>query len=161
MTATDPNSPALTRRRSKTWIVCAAALLSFGAGSLITAGVMRTRKVQADANRVFELRIYHALPGKGQALESVFRDGSKLFPKYGVNVLGFWVPTEDPAWKDTFIYLVAHPSRDEATKNWKAVHSDPEFPQYRDAAALLIQKTGEEYQVDEIFMRPSDFSPMK
>jgi hypothetical protein len=32
---------------------------------------MHANETRADGNRVFELRIYHALPGKGLALESI------------------------------------------------------------------------------------------
>jgi len=71
------------------------------------------------------------------------------------------VPNDDPAWNDTFIYLIAHPSRAEAEAHWNAFHADPAFPPLRAAAAKLIQQVNGDYKVDEIFMRPSDFSRMK
>lgn len=151
----------LSRRKLKGWVVCAIAFISFGAGSLITARLMRANRVKAESNRVFELMIYHALPGKGLALESLFRDVSKLQTKHGLDVVGYWVPSDDSTWKDTFIYIIAHPSRDEAEKNWKALHADPDFPPYRKSAEALIQKVNDEFNVDEIFMRPSDFSALK
>jgi hypothetical protein len=55
--------------------------------------------------------VYHTLPGKVPALESIFRDVSKLQTKHDLNVVGYWVPDTDPAWANAFIYLVAHPSR--------------------------------------------------
>ena len=119
--------PATKQRglgRLSSWRFCAAVLLSFAAGSLVTARLMKADHAEADGDRVFELMIYHALPGKGPALESIFRDVSKLQAKHDMKVIGYWVPNEDPAWRDTFIYLVAHPSRDEENKNWKALHSD-------------------------------------
>jgi len=142
------------------WAVSAAALVSFAAGSLVTA---RTHPdpVRAESHRVFELMIYHAMPGKGPALESLFRDVSKLQTKHGLDVIGYWVPDDDPAWRDTFIYLVAHPSRDGATKNWQALHADPEFPPYRKSAEPLIQKADDQFKVDEIYMRPTDYSAMQ
>ena len=51
--------------------------------------------------------------------------------KYNLNVAGYWVPNEDPAWNNTFIYLVAHPSREEADVKVHALHADPEFLTYR------------------------------
>jgi hypothetical protein len=60
--------------------------------------------------------VYHTLPGKVPALESIFRDVAKLQDKHGLNVVGYWVPNEDPAWADAFIHLIAHPGRDEAKK---------------------------------------------
>jgi hypothetical protein len=81
--------------------------------------------------------------------------------KHGVEVVGYWVPNEDPAWQDTFIYLVAHPSREDAKKNWNALHADPEFRPYIESAKPLIQRPDEHYKVDEVYMRPTDFSAMK
>jgi NIPSNAP len=149
-----------TKRRLKRWIVCGAALISFAVGSLVTAHFLHATEARADGNRVFELRIYHALRGKGPALESVFRDASKVMANHGINVVGYWVPNEDPAWKDTFIYIVAHPSREEAKKNWDALHADPVFRPYVEAAKPLIDKVGNVFQVDEVYMRPTDFSPI-
>jgi hypothetical protein len=40
----------------------------------VTAHLMRVNQVRADSNRVFELRVYHALPGKLPTLESRFPD---------------------------------------------------------------------------------------
>jgi hypothetical protein len=145
----------------KGWMGCGAVLLAFAAGSLITARLMQVRQVRADSNRVFELMIYHTVPGKVPELESIFRDVSGMQEKHGLKVLGYWVPNEDPAWKDTFIYVVAHPGMEEAKKNWHALHADPAFPPYRKAAEPLIEKVGDQFQVDEIYMRPTDFSALK
>ena len=145
----------------KSWILCGTTLISFAAGSLITARLMRASPVSADSNRVFELMIYHTLPGKEPALEEIFRDVSKLQTKHDINVVGYWVPDHDPAWNDTFIYLVAHPSMEEAKKNWHALHADPEFPPYRKSAEPLIKKVNGEFLVDEVYMRPTDFSAMR
>ena len=147
--------------KCKRWLVCVAPLLSFAAGSLITARLMHLNQVRADSHRVFELMIYHTVPGQVPALESIFRDVAKLQSKHDLNVVGYWVPTDDPAWANTFIYVVAHPSQEEAKKNWHALHADPAFPEYRKQAAPLIEKTGEEYKVDEVYMRPTDYSAMK
>jgi NIPSNAP len=152
------SAPALfNRRRSKGWTVCGAALISFAAGSAATARLMHVKEVRADSDRVFELNVYHAVPGKVPALESRFRDASRLLAKHNLNVVGYWVPDKDSSWGNTFIYLVAHSSREEANKNWDAFHADPAFQEYRrsEQADKLIEK------VDETFMRPTDYSPMK
>ena len=142
-------------------MVLCTALLSFAAGALLCVVLQRPRPVDAASDRVFELMIYHTLPGKASALESVFRDSYKLQAKYGLDVIGYWVPNDDPAWNDTFVYLIAHPSRAEADAHWKAFHADPAFPPLRAAAAPLIRQVNGYYKVDEIFMRPSDYSAMK
>jgi hypothetical protein len=92
-------------------------VVSFAAGSLFTARLAHLREVRADSNRVFELMIYHTVPGKMPALESSFHDVAKLQTKYNLNVVGYWVPNADPAWKNRFIYLVVHPSREAAEAN--------------------------------------------
>ena len=144
----------------KRWVVCGTALVSFAAGSLLTARLMHLNQVGADSNRVFELFVYHTIPGKAPALESVFRDVAKLQDKHGITVVGYWVPNEEPAWANTFIYLVAHPSREDAKKNQDALHADPAFPELRKQATPLVEKVNGEYRVDEVYMRPADYSAM-
>jgi hypothetical protein len=104
--------------KSKGCMVCVIVLLSFTAGSLITARLARIDHVRADSNRVFELRIYHTVPGKLPALESRFRDiYSKRLAEHNLQVVGYWVPDGAADWDNTFVYLVAHSSREEAKKN--------------------------------------------
>lgn len=147
--------------RSQLLLVCSTALLSFLAGAIFTSHIARPRPVEAAGDRVFQLMIYHTLPGKATDLEAVFRDSYKLQAQHGLDVLGYWVPNDNPAWNDTFIYLIAHPSRAEAIANWKSFHEDPAFPPLRGAAAPLIQQVNGVYKVDQIYMRPSDFSNLK
>lgn len=161
MTTSKSHARVVNRWKLRRWMVCGIAMVSFAAGSLLPVRLTRLNGARADSNRVFELLIYHASRGKGPALESLFRDGSKIMAKDGVNVVGYWVPNEDPAWNDTFIYLVAHPSRNEAKKNWQALHADAEFQPYIESAKQLIQKLDEKYKVDEVYMRPTDFSAMR
>jgi hypothetical protein len=146
----------------KGWKLCATAVASFACGSLVTAHLTRVNEVEAESNRVFELMVYHTEPGKVPELESIFKDVSKLQTKHGLNVVGYWVPEDDSAaWKDTFVYLIAHPSKDDAKKNWDALHTDPQFPPYRSAAVPLIEKVNGAFHVDEVFMRPTEYSEMK
>lgn len=105
--------------------------------------------------------VYHAKPGKTANLESIFHDVSTLQAKHDLNVVGYWIPNDDPSWKDTFVYLIAHPSLEGAKKNWDAFHTDPAFLPYRKAVALLIQQVNGAYRVDEIFMRPTEYSALK
>jgi len=151
----------LNRWKFKGWILSGTALLSFTAGSLMTARLTQPDQARADSDRVFELRVYHTVPGKEPALESVFRDASKLMTKHGINVVGYWVPNDDPAWSDTFVYLVAHPSREEAKRSWHELHADPAFQPSVESAKPLIEKANEVYRVDEVYMRPTDFSPLR
>jgi hypothetical protein len=142
----------------KGWAVCGIALLSFAAGSLITARLAHTNQVRADSNRVFELRVYHTVPGKAPALVSRFRDtASKLLAKHDLNAVGYWVPEDAPASDNIFIYMLAHPSREEAKKNWNAMRADPAFQEMAksEQAEKLVEK------VDATYLDPTDFSSMK
>ena len=140
------------------WTVCGIAVVSFAVGSLITTRLAHVSQVRADSNRVFELRVYHAVPGKVPALESRFRDTlSKLLAKHDLKVVGYWVPEDAPAWDNTFIFMLAHSSREEAKKNWDAFRADPEFQEVlkSEEASKTVEK------IDSTYMRPTDFSPMK
>ena len=117
--------------------------------------------VSAGENRVFELLVYHTLPGKVPELDAIFRDVSKLQEKHGLNVVGTWIPNGDSAWADTFVYLVAHDSREKARKSWAVLHADPAFPEYRSRAVPILQKVGDTYRVDDVYMAPTDYSAMK
>jgi NIPSNAP len=150
---------ALTFWKSKYWTPCGVALVAFAAG-LFTAGrISHLNEVRADSNRVFELRIYHALPGKLPAMESRFRDTtSKLLVKHDLNVIGYWIPdSKSPAWDNTFVFLLAHSSREEAEKNWREMAADPVFQEIikSEQKERLLDKA------DTTYMQPTDFSPMK
>jgi len=144
--------------KSKCWNTCGIGLLSFAAGSLMTARLAHLNQVRADSNRVFELRVYRAVPGKLSALESRFRDtASKLLAKHDLKAVGYWLPDDAPASDNTFIYILAHPSREDAKKNWDAMVADPAFQEMAksEQAEKLVEK------VDVTYMHPADFSPMK
>jgi len=157
---TNRQSPAATlnRQKYKGWTVCGIALVSFAAGSLVTARLAHLNQVRADSNRVFELRVYHSVPGKLPALESRFRDtASKLLAKHDLKAVGYWVPEDAPASENTFIYILAHPSREEAKKNWEAMFADPAFQEMvkSEQTEKLVEK------IDVTYMRPTEFSSMK
>ena len=136
-------------------LIVVAAMVCFAAGSLFTARPMRASI--ADADRVYELRVYHAVPGKVPALEARFRDAASLLAKHDLNVIGYWVPNDKPAWDNTFVWIVAHRNRDEAKQNWKSFHDDPAFQKYIESerAEKLIEK------VSSTYMRPTDYSALK
>jgi hypothetical protein len=71
--------------------------------------------------------------------------------------VGYWVPEGTPSWDDTFIFLVAHSSREEANKHWDAMRADPEFQEV--IKSEQANKTTE--TIDVTYMRPTDFSPLK
>lgn len=149
----------LNRWKFKGLTTWGIALASFAAGSLVTARLAHMNQVRADSNRVFELRIYHTVPGKAAALQTEFRDKvTKMFAKHDLKAVGYWAPVDAPASDNTFIYILAHPSRDGAKQHWAAFQADPEFKEMIKAQqgdAKVVEK------VDSTYMDPTDFSPMK
>lgn len=132
------------------------AIVSFGLGALVTARLASAPKVNADSNRSFELRIYHTAPGKLGDLQTLFREHTiPMFNKHGLKGIGYWVPEDKP---DTWIYILAHKSREDAKKNWAAFQADPEWQ-----AALKAANTGGKVvdNIESTFMDPADFSPLK
>ena len=114
-------------------------------------------KADAASTGVYELRIYHATPGKLPELLKRFREHTtKLFERHGMKNVAYWTPTEEPAKSATLIYILAHPSREAATANWKAFQDDPEWKSVKDKSeenGKLVEK------VDSTFMELTDFSP--
>jgi hypothetical protein len=153
---------AYCRKAIKAACLPCVALISFVTGVAFHAGVNRGNRVEAASDHVYQLMVYHVLPGKAPALESIFRDVSKLQARHGLKAVGYWVPEgNDPAWDNTFVYVLDHPSREAAEANWNALHADPEFEPYFKAAAPLIQQANGIYQVDLVYMRPTDYSALK
>jgi NIPSNAP len=112
----------------------------------------------ADA-KTYELRIYVTAPGKLDALLARFRDHTcKLFEKYGMENIGYWVPLDaDKGADNTLIYVIAHKSRDAAKASWAAFQKDPAWQAARDAS----EKAGKilAQPPESIFMTATDYSP--
>lgn len=143
--------------KSKYWTACGIGLVAFAAGSSITSQLLHVNDVKADSNRVFQLRVYHALPGKLPMLESRFRDTtSKILARHNVTAVGYWA-AEDPA-ANSFIWIAASSSAEEEKKNFDAMFADPQFQQDV-IKAEQSEKTVE--KVDVTHMRPTDFSMIK
>jgi hypothetical protein len=137
-------------------IACSIVLASLALGAVITNRLIQTSEARAAGDRVFELRVYHAVPGKLPVMESRFREKtSKILARHNLNVVGYWVADEAP--DNSFVFLFSHQSRDEAKKNWDAFRLDPEFQEV--AKSEQGEKTLE--KADIIWLRSTDFSPMK
>ncbi|HJZ84656.1 MAG TPA: NIPSNAP family protein [Polyangia bacterium] len=144
--------------KTRGWMVGGVALISFIGGGLLVGQSAPIQLARAGSNRMYELRIYHAARGKLSAMESRFRDTtSKLLAKHHLNVVGYWTGEDSPGSNDTFIFLLAHRNLEEAKKNWDAMRTDPEFEKVMKSEQA--EKTLE--KADVIYMRPTDFSPMK
>lgn len=114
----------------------------------------------AKNSRCFELRTYHAAPGKLEALQARFRDHTcKIFASHGMEVIGFWVPqNKDGQYENTLIYILAFPSRQARDTDWKDFGADPEWRKVK----AETEKDGPiVLKVDSQIMTATDYSPVK
>jgi hypothetical protein len=140
----------------------ATHLISFVCGALLTLGLtaITTRQSLAQPpNHVFELRMYHANPGKLDAIQKRFRDHTiAIFDRLNMKSVGYWVPQDKPNSDSLLIYVLEHPSRDAATKNWEKFNADPEWIKVKtesEADGKLVD------HVDSYYMNPTDYSKLK
>ena len=116
-------------------------------------------KSQGDAmpgsTKVYELRTYHAVPGKLDTLVARFRDHTdKLFAKHGMKSVAYWTALDEPVKSSTFFYILEHPSRDAAAANWKAFQDDQEWKTVKaksEENGKLVEK------IDSTFLTLTDF----
>lgn len=114
----------------------------------------------AKDSRCFELRTYHAAPGKLEALNARFRDHTvALFKKHGMEIVGFWIPSDkDKGAEDTLIYVLAHKSREAAKKSWDDFRNDPEWKKAAAASEVNGKLTT---KVESVYMSATDYSALK
>jgi len=132
------------------WKSILAAMMVFAPMNSVSA----TSVYPAPPNQFFELRTYHAAPGKLDALLARFRDHTlKLFEKHGMKNVGYWVPVDN---KDNLlVFLLAYPDKDAREASWKAFAEDPEWKK----AAADSEKDGKLVErADSLFLKPTDFS---
>jgi hypothetical protein len=114
----------------------------------------------AKDSRCFEIRTYYAAPGKLEDLHARFRNHTvKLFKKHGMQIVGFWGPTDkEKGSENTLIYILAYPSREAREAAWKAFSVDPEWQ----AARKKSEENGKLVdKVDWVIMMATDYSSMK
>jgi hypothetical protein len=121
------------------------------------AGASQQSGSPAQSTTVYELRVYHAAPGKLADLHTRFREHTiKIFDRHGMKSVAYWAPMDEPDKSNTLIYILQHPSRDAAAANWKSFQDDPEWKAVKEkseANGKLVDK------VDSTFMTLTDFSP--
>jgi hypothetical protein len=112
----------------------------------------------ADPGPVYELRTYTAAPGRLDDVLARFRDHTiGIFNRHGMVSIGYWVPQDakDGAGQK-LVYLLEHPSREAAARNWAAFRADPEWQ--------AVSKASEAHgkivvHTESVFLAPADFSP--
>jgi len=131
----------------KAFLLSAALILS-------TAGFMS----DTESSPVYELRTYTAVPGRLGDVLARFRDHTiGIFNRHGMASVGYWVLVEakDGAG-EKLVYLLRHPSRETAARNWTAFRADPEWQavvKTSEAHGKIVLKT------ESVFLAPADYSP--
>lgn len=110
----------------------------------------------AEPSKVYELRIYHAAPGKLPDLIARFKDHTDaLFTKHGLKSVAYWTALDEPAKNSTFFYILEHPTREAAAANWKAFQADPEWQ----AVKAKSEENGKLVDsIDSTYLTLTDFS---
>lgn len=113
----------------------------------------------AQSEKAFELRIYTATPGNLDSLHARFRDHTtRIFAKHGMEVVGYWTPTDEEKADDTLIYVLEHASREAADASWQAFIQDPEWQEVAVASNANGQILG---GIEREYMVATDYSPMQ
>jgi hypothetical protein len=134
------------------------ALLAAGLGGVLlwAAPDKGDKKVEP---RYFEMRTYTPAQGKMTALHARFRDHTtKLFEKHGMTVIGYWTPADPKDADAKLVYILAYPSKEARDKSWKDFQDDPDWKAAKEASekdGKLVEK------VEQLFLNPTDYSPLK
>jgi uncharacterized protein (DUF1330 family) len=111
-------------------------------------------------SRCFEIRTYTAAPGKLEELHARFRNHTmRIFKKHGMEVVGFWGPTDkEKGSENTLVYVMAFPSREARDQAWKNFGADPEWQKARSES----EKNGKlTEKVESVILMATDYSPVK
>ena len=135
------------------------AIVSSGCMIGNSISVSEDASAGSETDQVFELRTYTAAEGKFDDLLARFRDHTlRIFEKHGMTNVGYWTPQDEPLSANTLIYVLAHPSREEAEQSWRDFSSDPEWQ----SVAEESQRDGRLIVgLERVFIDPTDFSPMR
>ena len=144
----------------KTGALAVALGLCVATAVHLRAADERTSAGSSGGNRLFEMRTYTANTGKLDALNARFRDHTNgLFKKHGMEVIGYWVPTDPEKSKNTLIYILAYPNKEAREKAWKDFQADLDWQRARAES----EKNGAllDHPPESVFMTPTDYSPIK
>ena len=107
---------------------------------------------------MYELRTYHAMPGRLPDLNKRFAEITlDFFKKHGIDVVGFWT-NELGGSSEQLIYMLAWDSLADREKKWSAFAADKErlakFAETEKNGPLVARLTAQ-------MLRPTPYSPMK
>ena len=139
--------------RSAKTLIFSAISLTIG----ITGGLFWGTSAQEQ--KVFELRTYTATEGNLENLHNRFRDHTvRIFRKHGMEIVGFWRPTDPELAEDTLIYVLEHQSQAAADASWAAFGQDPEWQSVSEASnanGSILAGVERQYRI------ATDYSPLQ
>jgi hypothetical protein len=128
----------------------------FGAAAMFAINMLAT---SPPPPHVYELRLYHVKEGKMDALKTRFGDHTDaIFRRHNMKSVGYWSPEDPPDSQSLLVYILEHPGRAEAEKNWAAFQADPEWQKVKkesEANGPLVD------HIDRYFMNPTSFSALR
>jgi hypothetical protein len=155
-----PNIWTRLNRRRIVGDMKASHLIFFVFGVVVMFGFTTLRGSNAESPRhVYELRMYHVNSGKMDELRDRFGNHTDaIFKRHNMKSVGYWVPEDPPSSQNLFVYILEHPSRPEAEKNWAAFQADQEWQKVKAES----EKNGSLVEhIDRYFMDATSFSALK
>jgi hypothetical protein len=107
---------------------------------------------------IYELRVYHCVPGHKAALLSRFENETlRIWEKYGIRQAGFWTTLIGNSDQEV-TYMLAWDSMAEREKRWSAFLADPEWL----AVVAKTEKDGQLVEnISSQLLAPAAFSAVK
>ena len=107
---------------------------------------------------LYELRIYHATPGKLPALLKRFETTTlKFWDKHGIRQVGFWTSVISESNNDVY-YILEWENLAEREQKWNAFMSDPDWAKARTES----EKDGVlSTHITNLILAPTSFSKLK
>jgi NIPSNAP len=107
---------------------------------------------------IYELRIYHAMPGRLPALLSRFQNHTiQIWEKHGIRQAGFWTTLIGES-NQQLTYLLTWDSMADREERWSAFLADPEWI----AIGKESEKDGQLVQnIRNELLKPTAFSSVK
>ena len=113
---------------------------------------------QLKKGRIYELRIYHAMPGRLPALLSRFQNHTlQIWEKHGIRQAGFWTTLIGES-NQQLTYMLVWNRMAEREERWSAFLADPDWI----AICTKTEKDGQLVQnISSELLAPSAFSSVK
>ena len=107
---------------------------------------------------IYELRIYHATPGKLKVLNQRFETTTlKFWDKHGIRQVGFWTTYVGDSSNDLY-YILEWNDLAERQQKWDAFQNDPEWIRAR----AQTEANGPLYShITNMILTPTSYSKLK